>query len=146
MPVKILPQKQFLVQTQKNVILFLIDRYDSFIDLQDKLHQNLARKRTLVSSLIWFIDTEVFFKLISFFFLFDGPKIKIYYRLRLVPTIWTQSKDLSGIWLYLHQRSSSSLSTRSRSSRPLNSWNFIRYNILDQFYYSWKLKSGSGKD
>ena len=24
-------------------------RYDSFIDLQDKLHQNLARKRTLVA-------------------------------------------------------------------------------------------------
>ena len=24
-------------------------RYDSFIDLQDKLHQNIARKRTLVA-------------------------------------------------------------------------------------------------
>jgi len=26
-----------------------VNRYDSFIDLQDKLHQNLARKRTLVA-------------------------------------------------------------------------------------------------
>ena len=26
-----------------------IFRYDSFIDLQDKLHQNIARKRTLVA-------------------------------------------------------------------------------------------------
>ena len=30
--------------------LFLcVFRYDSFIDLQDKLHQNIARKRTLVA-------------------------------------------------------------------------------------------------
>jgi len=30
-------------------ITFDQDRYDSFIDLQDKLHQNICRKRTLVS-------------------------------------------------------------------------------------------------
>ena len=30
-------------------IKFTKDRYDSFIALQDKLHQNLARQRTLVS-------------------------------------------------------------------------------------------------
>jgi len=30
-------------------ITFTKERYDSFIDLQDKLHQNLARKRTLAS-------------------------------------------------------------------------------------------------
>lgn len=30
-------------------IEFTKDRYDSFIALQDKLHQNLARQRTLVS-------------------------------------------------------------------------------------------------
>lgn len=30
-------------------IKFDQDRYDSFIALQDKLHQNLARQRTLVS-------------------------------------------------------------------------------------------------
>lgn len=30
-------------------IEFTQDRYDSFIALQDKLHQNLARQRTLVS-------------------------------------------------------------------------------------------------
>lgn len=30
-------------------IRFTKERYDSFIDLQDKLHQNLARKRTLVA-------------------------------------------------------------------------------------------------
>ena len=30
-------------------VKFTKARYDSFIDLQDKLHQNLARKRTLVA-------------------------------------------------------------------------------------------------
>lgn len=30
-------------------ITFTQERYDSFIALQDKLHQNLARQRTLVS-------------------------------------------------------------------------------------------------
>ena len=30
-------------------IRFTKDRYDSFIALQDKLHQNLARQRTLVA-------------------------------------------------------------------------------------------------
>jgi phenylalanyl-tRNA synthetase beta chain len=30
-------------------IKFTKERYDSFIDLQDKLHQNIARKRTLVA-------------------------------------------------------------------------------------------------
>ena len=34
----------------KNYNYFLcIFRYDSFIDLQDKLHQNIARKRSLVA-------------------------------------------------------------------------------------------------
>ena len=31
------------------VVLIYESRYDSFIDLQDKLHQNIARKRTLVA-------------------------------------------------------------------------------------------------
>ena len=31
------------------VSTYFIFRYDSFIDLQDKLHQNIARKRTLVA-------------------------------------------------------------------------------------------------
>jgi len=30
-------------------VKFTKERYDSFIDLQDKLHQNIARKRTLVA-------------------------------------------------------------------------------------------------
>ena len=30
-------------------VSFTAERYDSFIDLQDKLHQNLARRRTLAS-------------------------------------------------------------------------------------------------
>ena len=30
-------------------VTFTKERYDSFIDLQDKLHQNIARKRTLVA-------------------------------------------------------------------------------------------------
>ena len=31
------------------VIFRIFSRYDSFIDLQDKLHQNIARKRSLVA-------------------------------------------------------------------------------------------------
>jgi phenylalanyl-tRNA synthetase beta chain len=31
-------------------VTFTKTRYNSFIDLQDKLHQNLARKRTLGTS------------------------------------------------------------------------------------------------
>ena len=31
------------------IVLIYESRYDSFIDLQDKLHQNIARKRTLVA-------------------------------------------------------------------------------------------------
>lgn len=38
-------------------IKFTQDRYDSFIALQDKLHQNLARNRTLVSMGIHDLDT-----------------------------------------------------------------------------------------
>lgn len=40
----------FMCVSLKNYNYFLcIFRYDSFIDLQDKLHQNIARKRSLVA-------------------------------------------------------------------------------------------------
>ena len=32
-----------------NSLFLILCRYNSFIDLQDKLHQNIARKRTLVA-------------------------------------------------------------------------------------------------
>lgn len=35
--------------SSKTQLFAIVNRYDSFIDLQDKLHQNLARKRTLVA-------------------------------------------------------------------------------------------------
>jgi len=38
-------------------IRFTQDRYDSFIALQDKLHQNLCRQRTLVSMGTHDLDT-----------------------------------------------------------------------------------------
>lgn len=38
-------------------IKFTQDRYDSFIALQDKLHQNLCRQRTLVSMGTHDLDT-----------------------------------------------------------------------------------------
>jgi phenylalanyl-tRNA synthetase beta chain len=40
-------------------IEFNQDRYDSFIGLQDKLHQNLARQRTLVSIGTHDLDSEL---------------------------------------------------------------------------------------
>lgn len=39
-------------------IKFTQERYDSFIGLQDKLHQNLARQRTLVSIGTHDLDSE----------------------------------------------------------------------------------------
>jgi phenylalanyl-tRNA synthetase beta chain len=41
--------RPFVVSAILRDITFDQDRYDSFIDLQDKLHQNICRKRTLVS-------------------------------------------------------------------------------------------------
>jgi phenylalanyl-tRNA synthetase beta chain len=41
-------------------IEFTQERYDSFIALQDKLHQNLARQRTLVSIGTHDLDSEYF--------------------------------------------------------------------------------------
>lgn len=41
--------RPFVVGAILRDITFDQDRYDSFIDLQDKLHQNICRKRTLVS-------------------------------------------------------------------------------------------------
>jgi phenylalanyl-tRNA synthetase beta chain len=41
--------RPFVIGAVLRNITFTKDRYDSFIELQDKLHQNLARKRTLAS-------------------------------------------------------------------------------------------------
>ena len=41
--------RPFVVGAVLRNITFTKAVYDSFIDLQDKLHQNLARKRTLVA-------------------------------------------------------------------------------------------------
>ena len=45
----ILPIRPYVVCAILRDITFTQERYDSFIDLQEKLHANLARKRTLVS-------------------------------------------------------------------------------------------------
>lgn len=41
--------RPFVIGAVLRNVTFTKERYDSFIDLQDKLHQNLARKRTLAS-------------------------------------------------------------------------------------------------
>lgn len=41
--------RPFAVAAVLRNITFTKDSYDSFIDLQDKLHQNICRKRTLVA-------------------------------------------------------------------------------------------------
>merc|ERR1719309_1560686 len=41
--------RPFVIGAVLRGVTFTKERYDSFIDLQDKLHQNLARKRTLAS-------------------------------------------------------------------------------------------------
>lgn len=41
--------RPFVIGAVLRDVTFTKERYDSFIDLQDKLHQNLARKRTLAS-------------------------------------------------------------------------------------------------
>merc|ERR1719401_2181873 len=41
--------RPFVVCAVLRGVTFDQDRYQSFIDLQDKLHQNIGRKRTLVS-------------------------------------------------------------------------------------------------
>jgi len=45
----ILPIRPYVVCAVLRGITFTQDSYDSFIDLQEKLHHNIARKRTLVS-------------------------------------------------------------------------------------------------
>ncbi|KAK6331135.1 phenylalanine--tRNA ligase subunit beta [Orbilia brochopaga] len=44
-----LPVRQYISAAVLRGVKFNQDRYDSFISLQDKLHQNLCRQRTLVS-------------------------------------------------------------------------------------------------
>merc|ERR1719203_132044 len=41
--------RPFVVGAVLRGVTFDKDRYDSFIELQDKLHQNICRKRTLVA-------------------------------------------------------------------------------------------------
>nr|ALS04329.1 phenylalanyl-tRNA synthetase beta chain [Acartia pacifica] len=45
----VLQVRPFVIGAVLRNITFTKERYDSFIELQDKLHQNLARKRTLAS-------------------------------------------------------------------------------------------------
>lgn len=49
--------RPFFVGAVLRGVKFTQDRYDHFIDLQDKLHQNLARQRTLVSMGTHDLDT-----------------------------------------------------------------------------------------
>lgn len=41
--------RPFVVSAVLRDVQFTQERYDSFIDLQDKLHQNICRRRTLVA-------------------------------------------------------------------------------------------------
>ena len=41
--------RPYVVSAVLRDIKFTQERYDSFIDLQDKLHQNICRRRTLVA-------------------------------------------------------------------------------------------------
>lgn len=93
--IKVLPEtaqiRQFVVGAVLRNITFNQDSYNSFIDLQDKLHHNICRKRTLVSVGTHDLDT------VQGPFTYEARKPE---DIKFIPL--NQTKEMNGVELMEH--------------------------------------------
>ncbi|EQC40974.1 phenylalanyl-tRNA synthetase, beta subunit [Saprolegnia diclina VS20] len=87
--------RPFVVSCILRDVTFTQERYDSFIDLQDKLHQNICRRRTLVAIGTHDLDT------VSGPFTYEGRAPE---NIRFVPL--SQTREFSARELLDHYRTS----------------------------------------
>lgn len=92
--------RPFVVSAVLRDVTFTAESYASFIDLQDKLHQNVARKRTLVAIGTHDMDTiqgpftydalppkDIKFKPLNQTKEFTGPELMEFYSVNVNPCI-----------------------------------------------------------